>query len=302
LTIVWLGEDGSDDPTRVGGKTAGLAPHARTHSVPPAFCLPVGTDAGPADIAAAYAELGRRAGRADPPVAVRSSAVDEDGSGASFAGVYETFLNLTGAGAVAEAVEHCRASAADPRVAEYRRQQGRRLRLPVVGDGAPDHTVMSRQAKSHEHGVEGGAAVAVLVQELVTADASAVVFTADPVTKDRERVLINAAWGLGEALVSGLVNPDTFLVAKAGGGRPGEILERRPARKEKMTVPVPGGTTTVGVPRALTSVPCLDDDAVLAAARLALELEDVLGHACDVECAWAEGRLYLLQCRPVTTL
>lgn len=274
MTIVWLGDDGSDDPARVGGKTAGLAPHARTHPVPPAFCLPVGSDAGLADIAAAYAELGRRAGKADPPVAVRSSAVDEDGSGASFAGVYETFLNVTGAAEVAAAVEHCRASAADPRVAEYRRQRG----------------------------IEGGASVAVLVQELVTADTSAVVFTADPVTKDRERVLINAAWGLGEALVSGLVNPDTFLVAKAGGGRPGEILERRPARKEKMTVPVPGGTTTVGVPRALTSVPCLDDDAVLAAAALALALEETLGHACDVECAWAEGRLYLLQCRPVTTL
>jgi pyruvate,water dikinase len=274
LKIVWLGDDGSDDPARVGGKTAGLAPHARRHPVPPAFCLPVGSRATGADIAAAYAALGERAGQAEPAVAVRSSAVDEDGSGASFAGVYETFLNVTGGAAVAEAVEHCRASAADPRVAEYRRQRG----------------------------VEGGAAVAVLVQQLVTADASAVVFTADPVSKDRERVVINAAWGLGEALVSGIVNPDTYLVAKAGSGRPGDILERRPARKEKMTVPVPGGTSTVGVPRALTSVPCLDDDAVLAAAALALELEDTLGHACDVECAWAGGNLYLLQCRPITTL
>lgn len=299
--VVWLGEPGSDDRARVGGKTAGLAPHALRYSaegsspggssaiggaptpptdeagpalVPPGFCLPAGATVDAAEVAAAYAELGRRSGKADPPVAVRSSAVDEDGAGASFAGVYETFLNVIGAAAVVEAVQRCRASAADPRVGEYRRQRG----------------------------ISGEAAVAVLVQELVTADASAVVFTADPVTRDRERVVINATWGLGEALVGGVVNPDVFVVAKAPGGGPGEIIEHRAGRKETMTVAVPGGTADVGVPRALASVPCLDDGAVLAAAGLALELEATLGHACDVECAWAGGRLYLLQCRPVTTL
>lgn len=270
--VVWLGEVGADDRAAVGGKTAGLSPHARRFLVPPGFCLPVGAEPATAEaIAAAYTELGARAGQPDPPVAVRSSAVDEDGSGASFAGVYETFLNVTGAAAVAEAVDRCRASAADARVAEYRRARN----------------------------IPGGAAVAVLVQELVVADVSAVVFTADPVSGDRGRVVINATWGLGEALVSGVVTPDSFTVAKEPVPT---IVERHPAAKERMTVPVEGGVSTVGVPRGLVSVPCLDDDAILAAARLGLDLEAVLGHACDVECAWSADRLYLLQCRPVTTL
>jgi phosphoenolpyruvate synthase/pyruvate phosphate dikinase len=80
------------------------------------------------------------------------------------------------------------------------------------------------------------------------------------------------------------------------------VVERHPGTKDRMTVPVPGGTATVGVPRRLRDLPCLPDEQVVDTARLALALEDGTRRPCDVECAWRDGRLWLLQCRPVTTL
>jgi phosphoenolpyruvate synthase/pyruvate phosphate dikinase len=284
VPILWLGDEACNATDRVGGKAAHLSRLFAHTRVPPGFCVAASAadlgDAAEADgpppalagtIAAAYAELCERTGQADVPVAVRSSALDEDSADASFAGQHETFLNVSGDGAVVEAVGHCWASARTERVLEYRRSRG----LPPP-DGA----------------------IPVLVQQLVMADASAVVFSVDPVTAERDHVVINVSWGLGESVVAGSVNPDTLRVSRADLS----IAERHVASKQRMTVAVPGGTEEVEVPFVLRDVPAVDDDQTARMARAALELEERFGWPVDVECCWAEGELFILQCRAVTAL
>jgi pyruvate,water dikinase len=197
--------------------------------------------------------------------------VDEDGAAASFAGQHETYLNIVGAEAIIEAVSRCWESARSERAVEYRRKQGLSVERPQL---------------------------AVLVQQLVAADVAAVAFSANPITGSRDEVMINASWGLGESIVGGTVTPDTFIVRKSDLA----ILQRLIADKQQMTVSAPGGTREVAVPRFLRQATCLTDEQVVEIARLALTLEATLEHPVDVECAYAGGELYLLQCRPITTL
>jgi phosphoenolpyruvate synthase/pyruvate phosphate dikinase len=204
-------------------------------------------------------------------VAVRSSAVEEDGGSASFAGQHESYLNVVGPEAVAGAVLRCWESAYTLRAVEYRRWQD--LALEYVR-------------------------LAVLVQRLVVADISAVVFSANPVSGSREEVVIDAGWGLGESIVGGTVTPDTYVLRKEDLA----ILFRRIAGKRCITVPVPGGTREVETPRFLRTRPALDEEQAIEMARLARALEEEMGWPVDVECAYEDGRLYLLQCRPVTAL
>lgn len=290
-TIVWLGEGNCDDCTLLGGKAASLCSLAVDFRVPPGFCLTASAldravadglalsgEVPPAlpselyaDLARAYRQLGQRCGVEAPSVAVRSSALDEDGLGASFAGQHETFLNVVGASAVAQAVVRCWASALSARALEYRRRQdlGReRIRI------------------------------AVLVQHMVPADVSAVAFSADPVTGSRREVVVNASWGLGESIVGGTVTPDTYVLRKVDM----DVIERRVADKRRMTVLAPEGTRETDVPRFLRNQAALGDDQAREMARLAVDLEERTGHPVDVECAFHAGRLYLLQCRPITTL
>ena len=203
--------------------------------------------------------------------AVRSSAVDEDGATASFAGQHETYLNIVGADAIIQAVTHCWESARSDHALDYRRQQGLSIEHPQI---------------------------AVLVQQLVAADVAAVVFSANPITGNRDEVMINASWGLGESIVGGTVTPDTFIVRKSDL----EIIQRVIADKQRMTVSAPGGTHEVEVPRFLRNTTSLNDEQVIEMARLAITLEATMEHPVDVECAYANGELYLLQCRPITTL
>jgi phosphoenolpyruvate synthase/pyruvate phosphate dikinase len=140
--------------------------------------------------------------------------------------------------------------------------------------------------------------MAVLVQQLVLADTSAGVFSADPRTGDRGRIVINATWGLGESLVGGTVTPDLYVVRKADL----KVLARHVADKACMTIVRPGGTMEVQVPRALRTEPALDDVKVVALARLARTLERSQGWPVDLECAYQRGQIYLLQCRPITAL
>ncbi len=277
MNIYWLDTPDCQDPIRVGGKAANLGRLAAAYPVPPGFCLAASrADSGAlspslyTELAAAYSHLGERCGLPQPPVAVRSSAVDEDGCQASFAGQHETFLNVIGPGAVAEAVQRCWASALTERALCYRRRQG-----------------LAQDAN-----------VAVLVQQLVMADASAIVFSADPRTGARDRVVINATWGLGESLVGGTVTPDLYVVRKSDL----EILSCQVSDKMWMTVARPEGTREVPVPRCMRSEPSLDDAQITALARLALTLEKTQRWPVDLECAYQGGRLYLLQCRPITTL
>jgi pyruvate,water dikinase len=278
MNLLWLGDPKSFDVTLVGGKAATLSRLARmSHRVPDGFCLPVTVmdEAHPLDlqdeISRAISGLMACHSLSELAVAVRSSAVDEDGATASFAGQHETYLNIVGADAIIQAVTRCRESARSERALEYRRKQGlsvERLQL------------------------------AVLVQQLVASDVSAVVFSANPITGDRDEVVINASWGLGESIVSGTVTPDTFVVRKSDLSVTNHVI----ADKQHMTVSASGGTREVDVPRFLREQASLSDEQAREMAQLALTLETTMGYAVDVEYAYAGGQLYLLQCRPITTL
>jgi len=283
--IVWLGDPEATARTLVGGKVAPLSRLAAEYRVPPGFCITTEAFVRAAAhrdgaavpdylrhaIAAAYQQLAERCGLEEPAVAVRSSAVDEDGAATSFAGQHDTYLNVVGAATVADAVARCWASVRAPRVLEYRRQHG------LAKDGGR---------------------LAVLVQQLVVADVSGVVFSANPLTGNRDQVVINASWGLGESVVGGSVTPDTYVVDTASG----TVVERTLSEKRRMTVAVEHGTREVGVPRLLWSCPCLRDEQIAEMARLARDLERTMGWPVDVECAYRDDVLYLLQCRPITTL
>ena len=277
-TIHWLGDEACHREAVVGGKAASLSRLAASHTVPAGFAIAAmpardgATSNGLADaLSSAYRRLGERCATDEPPVAVRSSAVDEDGSDASFAGQHDTYLNIRGGDAVFDAVRRCVLSASSAEALAYRQQRG----LPT------DDVRM-----------------AVLVQQLVPSDVSAVVFSANPITGSRDEIMINANWGLGESIVGGTATPDMFVVQKGSM----QITSRDIASKTCMTVMTHNGTAETDVPHDLRSVPSLTEAEVAAIAELALSLERKNGHAVDVECAIARNTLYLLQCRPITTL
>jgi pyruvate,water dikinase len=276
--IIWLGDVSCHDARLTGGKAAALSRLAARYTVPPGFCITSGALAGIPAPPACLPELLRAAVcRAyetmpqTPAVAVRSSAVDEDGLATSFAGVHESVLNVRGAEPVVAAVERCRESFFSERALAYRR----------------------------EHGLDnGGPGIAVLVQQQVLSDVSIIAFSANPVTGNRAEMVITAAWGLGESLVGGTVTPDTWMVRHDDGA----LLDERIGEKRRMTVAVDGGVREVDVPRILRGVPALQTEQVAEVARLAAALQVDAGHPVDIECAIAGGQLYLLQCRPITTL
>jgi pyruvate, water dikinase len=278
MNLLWLGDPKSFDAGLVGGKAANLSRLARMyHRVPDGFILPVTVmdEVHPSDlrkdITAAISGLTACHSLPDFIAAVRSSAVDEDGVTASFAGQHETYLNIIGADAIIRSVTRCWESARSEHALDYRRQQGLSVERPQI---------------------------AVLVQQLVASDISAVVFSANSLTGNRDEIVINASWGLGESIVGGTVTPDTFIVRKSDLA----VAQRVIADKQRMTVSAPGGTIEVDVPRFLRSTTSLNDDQVIEMAKLALTLEETMDHPVDVECAYAGGVLYLLQCRPITTL
>ncbi|WP_354234791.1 PEP/pyruvate-binding domain-containing protein [Arthrobacter sp. UYEF3] len=225
----------------------------------------------PADVAAAirdaYAALG-----ADVPVAVRSSATAEDLPFASFAGQQDTFLNVVGVDAVLAAVRQCWASLWTDRAVSYRAA----------------------------HGISPAAvALAVVVQQMVDATVAGVLFTANPVTGRRHEAVIDASPGLGEAVVSGAVNPDHFVVDSATQ----RILERRIGTKGAVIRPMAGGGTERIVQSGARAKPCVDDAQLLALELLGRRAEVHFGAPQDLE--WAidgRGVAWLTQSRPITTL
>ena len=137
-----------------------------------------------------------------------------------------------------------------------------------------------------------------LVQLLIPADASGVVFSANPITGSRDESIINASWGLGESVVNGTVTPDTYIVRNSDVS----IIESEISDKEVMTVPIDNGTTEVNVPEDKRSLPALNEHQIKQTIDLALSLQATMGWPVDVEWAFQESDLYLLQCRPITTL
>jgi pyruvate,water dikinase len=183
----------------------------------------------------------------------------------------ETYLNVRGEEALLAAVRRCWASLWTARAISYRANQG-----------------LTPSAVS----------LAVVVQELLAADAAGVLFTANPVNGRRDQMVIDGAWGLGEALVSGQVTPDHWVV----DARTGTVLEARVARKEVMTVRQEHGTALRPVPAALQDRPVLDEAQVAALADLGRRVAAHYGAPQDAEWALAHGRLYLVQARPITSL
>ncbi len=205
------------------------------------------------------------------PVAVRSSAIDEDGGQHAFAGQLESVLFVAPA-EVAERVAEVWRSAFGERVLTYRRELG----LPPV-PSAP----------------------AVLIQRMVDADVSGVAFSADPVVGRRGLAVVSALYGLGTALVSGECDADTFHVARDGSIVERVIVEKRIAHRR---APNGSGVLPVPVGAELARRPALTDEQVRAVAELARRCEDHQGRPQDIEWAIQGGHLYLLQARPITTL
>jgi phosphoenolpyruvate synthase/pyruvate phosphate dikinase len=199
--------------------------------------------------------------------AVRSSAIAEDTLQASFAGQYESHLGVTRAD-VPKAVLKCWASLFNERAIRYRRERN-------ISD----------------------CRAAVLVQQMIDADVAGVCFTVDPISGNRQSIVIDASYGLGESVVSGLVTPDSFVVDRASL----TLQSRQIGEKEQLIQMGVGGTTSSPVPETLRRSFCLTDPQVVAVAKLALELERARGRAVDIEWAFSRGKLYLLQARPIST-
>ena len=187
---------------------------------------------------------------AGEPVAVRSSAVAEDGETASFAGQQETYLNVSGADEVLERIRDCWASFFSPRALFYR------ARKAVLAD----------------------CRMAVVVQTMVQADTSGVMFTVDPIHQRRDRMIVEAAPGLGEAIVSGAITPDHYVISRSDGS----VLDRFLADETRGRV--------------------LGDKDLAHLCDVGLTVEGFFGLPQDIEWCMRQGRLFLLQSRPITTL
>ncbi len=259
-----------------GNLRAAIAEHYR--SLRPGPGAPLPAPAGPQ--LSTSQSSSERAGHpripGGPPVAVRSSATAEDGTERSFAGVADSYLWIRGEAGVAGCVRNCWASLYSAESLSYRRRAG----LP-----------------------EAGLAMAVVVQQMVDARCAGVMFTRSPASGDRSVIALEATWGLGSALVGGLVTPDSYLVSKVTG----EIVGRRVAVKAQQHVMAPGGAgfTSQEVLPDQQSKPCLTDAEICALARLGRRVEEHYGAAQDIE--WAIARdsppgegVFLLQSRPET--
>jgi pyruvate,water dikinase len=285
-------DDACLDVAHAGGKGASLARmRALGLPVPPGFVVPAhclvealgdggaalraalpdaaraqeivaGAEPPPA-IDAAYGALGD-----DPPVAVRSSATAEDSEAASYAGQQETYLHVRGAGAVRERVRDCWASFFSERAIFYRQRKGS---LDDLG-------------------------MAVVVQRMVRSDVAGVLFTCDPVRGRRDRMVVEAVLGLGEAAVSGLVTPDHYVLK-----RDGTVKRAQVAVQPVAIVPVEaGGTEERELGEDEGGAQKLGDHHLRALAALGDDLERRLGGPQDIEWALEGGELFVLQARPVT--
>jgi pyruvate,water dikinase len=205
-----------------------------------------------------------------PSVAVRSSATAEDLPEASFAGQQDTLLNVSGDAALLRAVVRCWSSLWTARAIGYR----------------------TRNAISHQ-----SAALAVVVQEMVESESAGVLFTANPLTGKRTETVVDAALGLGEALVSGQVEPDHYVVDPVGG----RILSKTLGSKAIAIRGRPDGGTETFTQDA-TSTQALPDRAIIELAALGQFVARLFGVPQDIEWAWAGGKLILLQARPITSL
>ena len=224
------------------------------------------------ELLVAYRAMSERLGVAEPLVSVRSSATGEDAANTSFAGQYDSYLGVRGERELLEYVRKCWASLWNAQAIHYRSTNG-----------------LDQLETS----------MAVVVQQMVPSQFAGVLFTANPVSNNYQEVLINSNWGLGESVVQGSVVPDSFFIDK-------ELrlaISRTIAAKESIIELSDGsGTRQSAVPRQLRDMPSLADEQLEQLLDLALSIEDHYEAPQDIEWAYADGKLYVLQSRPITTL
>lgn len=217
----------------------------------------------------AYLKLGQ--GALNTPVAVRSSATTEDLPGASFAGQQETYLNVTGEANLIQRVRDCWASLFESRAIFY------------------------RQEKGFDHFKVG---IAVPVQTMIQSQVSGIMFTVNPVTNDKNQLVIEAIWGLGEKIVQGAYTPDHYLVQK----QTYKILQKQVNRQLKQLVRYKHTNKELKLKRSFVDKPKLSDEQIITLARLGQKVQDHYFFPQDIEWALAKGKVYLVQSRPVTTI
>lgn len=222
------------------------------------------------EILGAYHELCEQVGKKNVAVAVRSSATAEDLPGASFAGQQDTFLNITQKNLL-NSIKKCWSSLFTPRAIVYRKEKG----------------------FSHDEVL-----ISVAVQELIFSKTSGVMFTLEPVTGAKDKIVINASWGLGEAIVSGQVTPDEYVVEKETF----RIVEKHAVKKDKQIVSDKKGSTKwAPVTQKMQDRPALSDEAIIRLAQYGVQIENHYGVPQDIE--WAvdgKDRIFILQARPET--
>ncbi|NUR86609.1 MAG: phosphoenolpyruvate synthase, partial [Nonomuraea sp.] len=268
-TVAGLAAFGRNDLPRAGGKGANLGELIRMGlPVPDGFVITTGAGGeltGPLRqaVADAYAALG------SGPVAVRSSATAEDLPGAAFAGQQDTYLNVVGEDQLMEAVQRCWSSLFTERAVAYRARLG-------IRDEDVD--------------------IAVVVQTMVEADMAGVMLTADPVSGERDRIVVDASPGLGEAVVGGRVTPDHYVL-----DREGKTRDFQAGRREVIIKGAAGGGTVEqdgsGQPPER-----LPESALRELAALGTRVAEHFGRPMDLEWAWSAQRVWLLQARPMTAL
>ena len=204
-----------------------------------------------------------------PSVAVRSSSVSEDLEGASFAGQYETYLNIKTNEEFLQAVKECWASYFAARVTEYKKEM--------------------------DENEEEMPLMAVVVQGLIHSDVSGVIFSENPVSGKTNEIMMTASYGLGEAIVSGLVTPDTFIVDKETFS-----IEKSLGTKELLIVPYQEGVIEQPVCKEMAGQFCLHDDQLEEITQITKQVEALYGHGVDIEFGISNGTFYLLQARPIT--
>ncbi|HWJ03615.1 MAG TPA: PEP/pyruvate-binding domain-containing protein, partial [Verrucomicrobiae bacterium] len=223
----------------------------------------------PEDIRSAILDAWQKTGT-NNAYAVRSSATAEDLPGASFAGQQDTYLNVRGAEQLLHAVKRCWASLFTDRAISYRAKNGFGHRSVFLS---------------------------VVVQRMVFPEVSGIMFTADPITGHRKTIAIDASFGLGEALVSGLVSADLYHV------RSGQIKSKQISQKKLAVYSIPsGGTETRDLPPGQQHMQALPDDKILELASLGEAIEAHYGAEQDIEWCWADGKFSIVQSRPITSL
>ncbi len=269
-----------DDPRALAGAASALQDVVKAAPIPDDVRVAVleayqrlGVPAGARKTESVAGRPAAPAAAAPPFVAIRSSATVEDSSVASFAGMFESFLDVRGEEDLLRAVRGCWASVFGPRVLFYLAKQGH-----VLGEQA----------------------IAVVVQQMVEAERSGVLFTEDPAGEVPGTMVVESAWGLGEVVVAGQVQPDRFLIDK----RTRTILKWAIAHKtfEIVRDPRAGGTAHRDLPPDKADSPSLLDRHLLDLADLGIRLENHYGQPQDVEFAVAGDRIYLVQTRPITVL